>query len=34
MLLLAWTMADLADLDRPGLEQVGRALYLKRGSAA
>jgi magnesium chelatase family protein len=34
VLRLAWTMADLADLDRPGLEQVGRALYLKRGSAA
>jgi magnesium chelatase family protein len=34
VLRLAWTMADLAGLDRPGLEQVGRALYLKRGYAA
>lgn len=34
VLRLAWTMADLAGLDRPGQEQVGRALYLKRGYAA
>ncbi|WP_144877521.1 YifB family Mg chelatase-like AAA ATPase [Microbacterium sp. 1.5R] len=34
VLRLAWTMADLDGLERPGAEQVGRALYLKRGYAA
>lgn len=34
VLRLAWTMADLAELDRPGVEQVGLALHLKRGLAA
>lgn len=31
VLRLAWTMADLADIDSPGVEEIGRALYLKRG---
>lgn len=31
VLRLAWTMADLAELDRPGRDEVGRALFLKRG---
>jgi magnesium chelatase family protein len=31
VLRLAWTMADLAERDRPGLEEVGRALHLRRG---
>lgn len=30
-LRLAWTMADLAEIDRPGVDEVGRALHLKRG---
>jgi magnesium chelatase family protein len=30
-LRLAWTLADLDGLDRPGLGQVGRALSLRRG---
>ncbi|KNY07132.1 YifB family Mg chelatase-like AAA ATPase [Microbacterium sp. GCS4] len=34
VLRLAWTMADLDEIDRPGLDQVGRALFLKRGYAA
>ena len=34
VLRLAWTMADLAGLDAPGREQVGRALYMKKGSIA
>lgn len=33
LLRLAWTMADLAELDRPGLAEIGRALHLKRGLA-
>lgn len=33
VLRLAWTMADLAGLPRPGLGEVGRALFLKRGAA-
>jgi len=32
-LRLAWTLADLDGLDRPGLAQVGRALALRRGAA-
>lgn len=28
---VAWTVADLAGLPRPGLEQVGQALYLRKG---
>lgn len=31
VLRLAWTMADLAELERPGIDEVGRALHLKRG---
>jgi magnesium chelatase family protein len=31
VLRVAWTMADLGELDRPGLEEVGRALHLRRG---
>lgn len=31
VLRLAWTMADLAQLDRPGVDQIGRALHLRRG---
>ena len=34
VLRLAWTMADLAGVDRPGRDEVGRALYLKRGYAS
>lgn len=33
VLRLAWTMADLASRDAPGRDEVGRALYLKRGSS-
>lgn len=31
VLRLAWTMADLAGVDRPGREELGRALFLKKG---
>ncbi|MFS0852224.1 YifB family Mg chelatase-like AAA ATPase [Microbacterium sp. 179-I 3D4 NHS] len=31
VLRLAWTMADLAGLPRPGQDEIGRALLLKRG---
>lgn len=31
VLRLAWTMADLTAADMPGREEVGRALYLKKG---
>lgn len=31
VLRLAWTMADLAELDRPSIVEIGRALHLKRG---
>ncbi|ALX66897.1 YifB family Mg chelatase-like AAA ATPase [Microbacterium sp. XT11] len=34
VLRLAWTMADLADRDRPGQEEIGHALFLKRGVAS
>lgn len=34
VLRLAWTMADLDGVDCPGRDQVGRALFLKRGFAA
>ncbi|WCM56655.1 YifB family Mg chelatase-like AAA ATPase [Microbacterium sp. EF45047] len=33
-LRLAWTMADLGGLDRPGADEIGRALFLKRGLLA
>lgn len=31
VLRVAWTMADLAEIDRPGTEQIGYALHLRRG---
>ncbi|MFB7250548.1 YifB family Mg chelatase-like AAA ATPase [Microbacterium sp. NPDC056234] len=31
VLRLAWTIADLAGRNRPGREEIGRALFLKRG---
>ncbi len=31
VLRLAWTMADLGGIDRPGRDEIGRALFLKRG---
>lgn len=31
VLRVAWTMADLAALDRPGVDEIGRALHLRRG---
>jgi magnesium chelatase family protein len=34
VLRLAWTMADLAEVGRPGIDEVGRALHLKRGMTA
>jgi magnesium chelatase family protein len=34
VLRLAWTMADLGDLSRPGQDEIGRALLLKRGAAS
>lgn len=34
VLRLAWSLADLARCDRPGREQIGHALFLKRGLIA
>ncbi|KRB38048.1 YifB family Mg chelatase-like AAA ATPase [Microbacterium sp. Root180] len=34
VLRVAWSLADLAGLPRPAAEQLGRALYLKKGLAA
>ncbi|MGY1551734.1 YifB family Mg chelatase-like AAA ATPase [Microbacterium sp. A588] len=34
VLRLAWTMADLAAVDTPGSDELGRALFLKRGLIA
>lgn len=34
VLRLAWTMADLAGVGSPGRDEVGRALFLKRGFAS
>ena len=31
VLRLAWTMADLAEIESPGAAEIGRALHLKRG---
>jgi magnesium chelatase family protein len=31
VLRVAWTMADLSEIDRPGADEVGRALHLRRG---
>ena len=33
VLRLAWTLADLDDVDRPTAEHIGRALYLRRAAA-
>jgi magnesium chelatase family protein len=33
VLRLAWTLADLDGVDRPGLDQIGRALYLRKAAA-
>lgn len=33
VLRVAWTMADLAELERPGLGEIGHALHLRRGLA-
>lgn len=34
VLRLAWTLADLSGAQSPGADQIGRALYLRRGMAA
>lgn len=34
VLRIAWTMADLAGADMPGRDELGRALFLKRGLIA
>lgn len=34
VLRLAWTLADLDEVDRPGSDQIGRALYLRKAIAA
>jgi len=34
VLRLAWTMADLGDVEMPGNDELGRALFLKRGLIA
>jgi magnesium chelatase family protein len=31
VLKVAWSIADLAGMDRPGLDEVGQALYLRKG---
>ncbi|WP_136043834.1 MULTISPECIES: YifB family Mg chelatase-like AAA ATPase [unclassified Microbacterium] len=31
VLRVAWTMADLGGIDRPGSDEIGRALHLRRG---
>ena len=31
VLRVAWTMADLAERDRPGPDEVGQALHLRKG---
>jgi len=31
VLRVAWTMADLAQRDLPGVDEIGRALHLRRG---
>jgi magnesium chelatase family protein len=33
VLRVAWTLADLAGLDRPGIDEVGRALAFRAGVA-
>lgn len=32
VLRIAWTLADLDGVDRPGLDQIGRALYLRKAA--
>jgi len=32
VLRIAWTLADLDGVDRPGLEQIGRALFLRKAA--
>ena len=34
VLRLAWTIADLDGVDRPGEDQVGRALLLRQAAVA
>lgn len=34
ILRVAWTLADLDGVDQPGSDQIGRALYLRKSSAA
>jgi magnesium chelatase family protein len=34
VLRVAWTLADLAEVDRPGADEVDEALYLRTGVAA
>ncbi len=34
VLRVAWTLADLAEVDRPGAEEIDEALYLRTGVAA
>lgn len=34
VLRVAWTLADLADRDRPGADEVGEAITMRQGSAA
>ncbi|WKT88822.1 YifB family Mg chelatase-like AAA ATPase [Microbacterium maritypicum] len=31
VLRVAWTMADLAEIEWPGIDEIGRALHLRRG---
>ncbi|NYG99016.1 putative ATPase with chaperone activity [Schumannella luteola] len=33
MQLLAWTIADLDGVERPGADQIGRALHLRQAAA-
>ena len=33
-LRLAWTLADLDEASTPGVDHVGRALFLRRGIGA
>jgi magnesium chelatase family protein len=34
VLRLAWTIADLDGAQQPGVDHVGRALYLRKGISA
>jgi magnesium chelatase family protein len=33
VLRLAWSIADLSQLDRPGADEIGQALLLRAGEA-